>query len=147
METKKISHYLDSSDRDLQYIFKKAAHLKELNARITPLLPANIRPYCQIANINQDTLILLCANASVATQLRFSSPELIKQFNQLSTLSMIKKIEYLVRPVTTPPDMTPQENMDLLSKETAQTIQEIADALSDPDLKAVMEKIATRVKE
>ncbi len=145
--SKKVSTYLQSADQDLRFIFTKIKRLQELHQQIAPYLPANLAPHCQVANLERHTLTFIVANGAVATQLRFHSPDILQQFKKTDSLNMIQKIECKLRPSSVKQEMkdAPQ-NMALLSAETADLIRDFAATVSDPDLKAVMERIAKREK-
>jgi hypothetical protein len=93
-------------------------------------------------------LILIAANGSIATQLRFITADLLKRIKREPTLQHIQQIECKVRPVQSALSsrLTTQmsKKMPSLSPETAEIVHEIAGSIEDPTLREVMERIAKR---
>ena len=133
---------LNAAQGDLASLLAKAKHLAALQEAILPLLDPAVRKDCQVANVNGDTLIILAANGSAATQLRFQTPDLLKQFRSHSQLVPFKHIQVKVRPPLAPsqklPANTPARKMQPLSVKSAQMIRETAAIIDDPELRAAM---------
>ena len=144
--SKRASAFLETENRDLQAILTKVKLLNELNAIVVNYLDENLRNYCQVANINGNQLILIAANGSIATQIRFQSADLIRKFKSHPTLKAIQSIQCKVRPISTPaPDFIPQK-LPPLSPKAAELILEAAQYIEDPTVRAALEKIATNTK-
>ena len=144
---KKAGNYIGAEDRDLNTIIAKIKILETLNHKVQEYLDPALAPYCRVANKINNTLILMAANGSIATQLRFLSIDLLIKFENDPILKSIKKIECKVSPSPTlPPRLTSvtSQRMPLITPKTAQIIRDIAKSISDPDLKEIMEKIANR---
>lgn len=90
--------YLESATNDLKFILDKVRALQLIQKKVQTYLDPTLTKYCQVANLAENKLILLIANGSVATQIRFMANDLIKQFKQDSALQHIKQIECKVRP-------------------------------------------------
>ncbi len=73
--TKSISTLLQPNHRDLQTVLSKVKAIANLNQLVTPLLEPTLRPHCQVANLSSGILVMLAANSSVATQLRYQTPD------------------------------------------------------------------------
>jgi hypothetical protein len=147
---KKADAYIEHDGRDLRTIFTKIAILDELNRKIQAYLDPVMGKYCQVANLFNGKLTLLAANASIATQIRFQSIDLIIKFSQDPTLKHIVSLECKVR-LTQP--LIParlahneHKHMAELSPKTAEMVSAIAETISDPRLSEVMARIATRIK-
>jgi hypothetical protein len=145
--SKKAPAFLQSEHQDLKSLFGKIQLITELNTALKPCLDENLRDYCQVANLLGDKLILLAANGSIATQIRFQTIDLLRKFKQNPTLASIRSIQCKVRPTEMPPASKVTANkMQGLSAETANLVQDIAKSLSDPRLREIMEKIAKHRK-
>jgi hypothetical protein len=150
---KKPHAYLNADNADLQFVFAKAKRLQELSRNVSVYFDANVAPYCQVANIEGNKLIVLVANGSIATQLRFQMADMLRKFrsDRDPRLQKITDIQYKVHPSFSPSPMAvnlkQKQNMPLLSAETAKSIRDFAESLQDPKLKEIMEKIAGRTKE
>src|SRR5438874_1529807 len=96
---KKANEFIGHEARDLQTVFAKIHLLEELHRKVQHHLDPALQPYCKIANLVEGKLILVVANGSVATQLRFQIAELLRKFQQDPGLKHIVSIEIKVRPL------------------------------------------------
>lgn len=140
--SRKVSLFFNIENKNLNGILIKIKEINELNLRFFPILEPGIRKYCQIANRIGHRLIVLTANASIATQLRFQTPDLLRKFKQDPLLAKINEIQFKVRPVFQSETRRPPKTIPLLSTKTAKIIQDIASNLDDEKLKEVMSRIA-----
>lgn len=133
-----------SNHSDLQTLLLKCKEIERLNARFLQLLDEPLRQYCLVANANQHCLILLVANGSIATQMRFLTPDLLRKFKADSLLKSFRDIECKVRPTYTRPTAKTPQAMAPLSAATAEIVREIAESLVDQPLKEVMQRIGSK---
>ena len=147
--SKKANDYLKTDNQDIKSLFAKIQEITELSALVMPFIPDELRQYCQIANLINKQLIIITANGSVATQLRFQTADLLRKFKQNPSLNCIQSIQYKVHPgfsATAPRQRPPKrQTVTPLTPETANMINEIADSLEDPKLREVMKRIAKRI--
>jgi hypothetical protein len=125
--------------------------LEDLNQRVAAYLDKNIAEYCQVANLLGNKLVILAANGSIATQLRFQVSDLLRKFKQDPKLRHILQIESKVHPGFSrhaPQQSTPSKGkkMPPLSAGSAEIMNEFAETLEDPKLKAVMKRIAAHTE-
>jgi len=142
-DPKKINSLLTTDHRQLEFILQKVTQLNKLNQRVAAYLDPNLVNYCQVANQSNEQLIIVVANGSIATQLRFCIPDLLKKLQQDPLFKKIKNIQCKVLPTlhqSLSQAVTPK--MPLLSTETASLVQNIADSLEDPKLREIMQRIA-----
>lgn len=151
MKPKKANAFL-SRNRELPQLFAKIKQLNELNHLIGEYLDDRLKPYCKAAHLTAGKLTLVAANGSVATQIKFLTHHLLKQFAEHPTLKYIKDIHCKVHPslgetrVHNTVSTKIPRRMSLLSNDTAEIVQGIADSLEDPQLRAVMQRIAEKKK-
>ncbi|RDI44786.1 DciA family protein [Aquicella lusitana] len=148
MDSKKANAYFDTSNHNLQSLLNKVKVLKALEEKIAVYLDPALRAFCQVANYSNRRLVILAANGSVATQLRFQAMDLLRKFKQDPALQEIQEIHCKVLPSLSQPASPPAKQsaakMPPLSTETASIVREIASSLDDPKLREVMERIADR---
>lgn len=143
--SKKISSFLQSSRQGLRPIFTKINLLAQLDLALDSVLDPPIRKYCQAANLSNGCLVLLVANASVTTQLRYQKINLLAELRKKEPCKSIKDIEIKVRPFFLQPlrsTRLQKRTMPRLSAKTAQAIKDCAAEIKDPKLQAIMRKIA-----
>jgi len=146
---KKPNAYFLGDNQDLQFVFAKVKKLAEINKKILELIDPAIRRSCQVANMAGNKLIIITANSSVATQLRYQIPDMLAKMRQDPALKHVNDIQ---TKVGTPQTRLSQPDNVIrqaayLSSETAQQIKDMAKSLDDKKLREVMEKIATRIGE
>lgn len=146
-DSKKATDFLESKNGSMQTILFKVQLIQKLNAQFVKYIDANIAKYCQVANRVGSKLVIVVANGSIATQLRFLSIDLLRKFKSDAILNNITQIETKVRPNTVEsaskkkaPGVAP------LTKQTAQLIEDIAESIHDPRLREAMMRIAKYTK-
>lgn len=140
---KKADLFFEANNPDLHFLFTRLKILKELNTKISAILNKELKESCQVANVINERLILIATNASVATQLRFQIPDLLKRFKKDPLLKKIRDIQCKVRPAETRQSAnSPIQKMAFLSEETATIMLDIANTIADPALKAILMRIA-----
>jgi hypothetical protein len=144
-DSKKADSYLAGNNQSLQTIMLKVAQIKQLQQRFLKYIEPNLKAYCQVANCSGTKLVVVVANGSVATQLRFASPDVLRRFKQDAVFKYITQLEIKVRPQgqdrvrsATKPTRTLG-----LSTESAAIVAEVADTITDPKLRAALLKIAS----
>lgn len=146
--SKKANAYLKAENHDLRMVFAKIKELAVLNEKVAQYLEPSIANYCQVANMVGPKLVLLAANGSIATQLRFQLPDLLKKLKADShpALQKTQEIQCKVHPSFLPHKqaMAPKKKraMQKPSPETARMMHELAESIEDPKLKEVMKRIA-----
>jgi len=84
---------INSKDSFISKVLQKTAQLTQLNAMLQRHVDADIREFCQAANFQQGMLVILVPNGSVATRLRFSTPDLINRLRKEEKLYNLGNIE------------------------------------------------------
>lgn len=92
---KKIS---DINEGGLQYIFGKLNVLKNLEKKISPHIPEELRNFCRLANYENGVLKFAVPNSIWGTRLRYDSPELLSILRNLTDLPKITAISYYIEP-------------------------------------------------
>lgn len=140
--SKKVELFLSHESKNLNNILTKVKELDELNQKLAHYLEPNLSKYCQVANRIGNRLVILTANASIATQLRFQGIDLLRKFKQEPILQKIQEIHCKVRPPFESTRRFSPKKIPLLSTETAKVIRDIASTLKDAKLKEIMDRIA-----
>jgi hypothetical protein len=149
--TRSISTLLQPNHRDLQTVLSKVKAIQTLNQLIIPLLDPSLQKYCQVANLSNGILVLLTANGSVATQIRYATPDLLKKLHGTHALKHIREIQSIVRPPLPPagvergPAKSKLKPAAPLSPETAAILLTMAETIEDPKLRDIMLSIAGNV--
>ena len=143
---KQAASILHGTHSHLRELLRKIEELQMLNKKIAAYLDTSMQAYCQIANIVDSRLVLLVANSSIATHIRFQAPELLKKMQQDPLFKKITEIHCKIS--TTPTQHAMRKNtqktkkMDRLAKETAAQIHALAQSIEDTTLREKLMKIA-----
>ncbi len=87
-----------STPISLAYIRQHVQFLRELNHRLSPLLPRDLCAHSRIANVRGDTLVL-CTDAAIwNSRIRMLEPQLRKMVQNDLGLPHIHRIEVLTLP-------------------------------------------------
>lgn len=139
---------LDSKERDLAFVLQKVKHLSNINQIVLPLLDPSYRDMCQVANIEGDKLIIAVKTSAIATQLHFQTVELLNAFRKHPNLARIKHIKVKVsQSLPTRLNQKPNRKVETFTPATAALIEELSEGMEDPELQAIMKRIAKSGKE
>ncbi len=122
---------------------QRAQFLEQLNLIFQHILPTEFSAHCQLANIENETVIIHTDNAAYASLIRFQAPNLCKTLSkELET--NIKAISVKVKPSYRPHQNKQSSHTLSLSKSSASMIKQTADDIEDGPLKLALEKLAKR---
>ena len=101
--------------------------------------------HCQVANLENNHLVVITDSALWATQFRFQIAALLVKLQQHPELSHLKNISCKIRPSIKNqiPEAPETESMPRLSLQTAEMILTAAKTVHHEGLKAILQKIAT----
>ena len=145
--SKPVSQVINSKkNSEFTTLLQKITEINRIKKAVLPLLDPNLIPYIAFSFDFKKTLILIVANDSVAMRMRMQTEELIIAFRAIPSLQRIKEIRVKIQSHQhTKKNVVPKQ-VALLSEENANFIQEVADNLTDKELKQVMGRIAKRKK-
>jgi hypothetical protein len=126
----------------LNNIAQRAQKLNHLNFILQQVMPPQFSAHCQLANINNQTIIIHTDNASYASLLRFQASTLCKAISQ-HTPQNVTKLEVKVKP-SFQPIQPNNANPISLPTNAATSLNQTADNLDDGPLKTSLQKLAQR---
>lgn len=137
----------------LHNVQQRATALLKLNRAVKGLLPAQLHPWCRVANFRQGILVLETANASWMMRLRYEQPALLSALRaqilpSLSSIdirinpSLMAKADALVQNAAkTAPDAVDTTKMRHLSQQSADELRGLA-SRSPERLRKALERLA-----
>jgi hypothetical protein len=126
-------------------IIRRGKQLHRLGKLIRERLGPVLEPHCHVANLRDNTLVLLVSSTVWASRLRYQVPQLLQDFQQDDRLSGITAIDIRVSPANNPkPPQQPRRAS--MSADAALCIQRCADSVDDGQLKSALEQLARRKK-
>ncbi|PWB33790.1 DUF721 domain-containing protein [Pseudomonas sp. SDI] len=130
--------------RPLKALFSQAQRLAQLQRLLESQLQPAAREHCHVASWREGTLLLIVTDGHWATRLRYQQKRLQRQLQALEAFASLNRILFKVQPTATTPRVGGHP-MDI-SSESAQNIQATAEGISDPKLRAALERLASHGK-
>lgn len=128
----------------LRALLDAAQRLARLQALLDEQLPPAARPHCRIASWREGALLLVISDSHWATRLRYQQRRLLKQLQAYREFAGLQRVLFKVRPPHTG-GAAPQRSARL-SPSAAQSVQASAESVSDPRLRAALERLASRAR-
>ncbi|MBF7730371.1 DciA family protein [Pseudomonas sp. N040] len=130
--------------RPLQSLFKEAQRISQLQQLLESQLQPAAREHCKVASWNAGKLLLIVSDGNWATRLRYQEKRLLRQLLTLAEFSGLQRIVFKVRPL--PSQAAASGHQANLSASAARSIQASAEGISDPRLRAALERLASHAK-
>ena len=130
--------------KPLKAILGHAQRLAHLQRLLDSQLQPAAREHCHVASWREGSLLLIVTDGHWATRLRYQQKRLQRQLQAFDEFAHLTRILFKVQPPTVQRGAT-GHNLDL-SNNAAQTIQATADGISDPNLRAALERLASHAR-
>lgn len=130
--------------KPLQAMLDQAMRLGRLQALVDEQLEATAREHCRVASWREGCLLLLTSNGHWATRLHYQQRRLLRQLQALPEFVGLLKIQIKVRPPSTQTHHVARTAE--LSSAAAESLHSAAEGISDPKLRAALERLASKAK-
>ncbi|QRR30769.1 DUF721 domain-containing protein [Pseudomonas simiae] len=130
--------------KPLKAIFGHAQRLGRLQRLLETQLQPAAREHCRVASWREGNLLLIVTDGHWATRLRYQQKRLQRQLMVFEEFAGLTRIQFKVQPPTTQPGVV--EHIHDLSPNAAETIQATAEGISNPGLRAALERLAAHAK-
>lgn len=130
--------------KPLKAIFNHAQRLAHLQRLLESQLQPAAREHCHVASWREGSLLLIVTDGHWATRLRYQQKRLQRQLEAFDEFSSLTRILFKVQPPTVQRGAA-GHTMDL-SVAAAESIQATAEGITDPKLKAALERLAAHAK-
>lgn len=131
--------------KPLKALFDEAQRLAHLQRLVESQLQPAAREHCHIASWRGGCLLLIVTDGHWATRLRYQQRRLQRQLQLLEEFATLTKILFKVQPQSG--HIRGTRHAPYLSKSAAQGIATSAEGISDPRLRAALERLASHVRE
>ncbi len=135
---------LDNNTR-LAALTKRSRQLSQLNHILHNILPSRFSEHCQLANLSDNKVIILCDQSSYASMLRFQSAHICKTLSQQTGMN-VQQLEVKVRPLSHS-RRAERHNQMYLSKRSAISLEQAASGIDEGALKTALEQLAKRCRQ
>jgi hypothetical protein len=130
--------------KPLRALLGAALRLDQLQHLLEAQLQPAAREHCQVASWREGCLLLIVTDGHWATRLRYQQKRLQRQLQTYDEFAGLTRILFKVQPPASVP--APRRNSMVLSAAAAEGIQSTADNVSDPKLRAALERLASHVQ-
>ena len=131
--------------KPLKAILGHAQRLAHLQRLLESQLQPAARTHCHVAKWREGQLTLVVTDGHWATRLRYQQKRLQRQLQLFEEFANLTRILFRVQPPLV--QHRPGGHSMDLSTDAAQTIQSTADGISDPGLRAALERLAAHAKD
>lgn len=131
--------------KPLKALFHQAQRLSHLQSLLEAQLEPAARAHCRIASWREGCLLLIITDAQWATRLRYQQRRLQRQLATQSEFANLTKILFKVQPPRGT-GRAPARNV-LLSNQASQSIKASAEHISNPALRAALERLASHTQD
>lgn len=122
-----------------------ARRLHALSALLHRCLTPELAPHARLLRWEEGQLTVQTDSAAWATRLRYLAPQLLRCLQQLPPFAEARRIEIHIAPVGTPA-ATKKPQPAHLSPDSAYLIEVYAATVTDPHLRAALQRLARRGK-
>ena len=130
--------------KPLKAIFVQAQRLSHWQRLLDSQLQPAAREHCHVASWREGTLLLIVTDGHWATRLRYQQKRLQRQLQAFEEFANLTRILFKVQPPTVQQGAA-GHTMDL-SNQAAETLQATAEGISDPNLRAALERLASHAR-
>ncbi len=116
--------------------------LAQLDQALRKALPEPLNEHCHVINLRGQTLTLAADSPAWATRLRYQSRTVLQHLTRLQSVT-VRTIQVRIAPEQPTKQKKPKRHAHL-SATNAQLLQQTANSLSDPRLRAALLKVASR---
>jgi len=127
-----------------QQILKKANQLKHLNQSVKASIPTDCREHMEVAGVRDKQLIILTDSPVWQTRLRLYSQAMLEALHQHAGIKL-NQVKFRLKPPTRIiPEEPPEQR--ILSPQSAEVIEQMANCISDPGLQLALHKLSQKAK-
>lgn len=130
--------------KPLKAIFHHAERLARLQRLLESQLQPAAREHCHVASWREGSLLLIVTDGHWATRLRYQHKRLLRQLAEFPEFANITRIHFKVQPPQVAQGAK-GHTLDL-STNAAEGIQSVAEGISDPNLRAALERLAAHAR-
>lgn len=130
--------------KPLKALFSQAQRLGHLQRLLESQLQPAAREFCRVASWREGTLLLVVTDGHWATRLRYQQKRLQRDLTALEEFASLTRILFKVQPPTVQ-SAAAGHSIDL-SVRSAENIQATAEGITNPGLRAALERLASHGK-
>jgi len=126
--------------RPLRLLLNQAERLEHLQRLLESQLQPAAREHCHVASWRDGVLLLVVTDGHWATRLRYQQKRLMRELQAMEAFGNLRRILYKVQPPLVP--VKRGRHSAELSPNAAESIRDSAEGITDPKLRAALERLA-----
>ncbi len=131
--------------RPLRLLLNQAERLEHLQRLLESQLQPAAREHCHVASWRDGTLLLVVTDGHWATRLRYQQKRLLAALQGMEAFGNLRRILYKVQPPLVPAKRG--GHAAELSNSAAESLRDTAEGITDPKLRAALERLATHAQD
>ncbi|WP_455203998.1 DUF721 domain-containing protein [Kaarinaea lacus] len=139
---KSVNRILTAQSSGLQTLLERAEALNQIRQRLQQILPAPVDQHVHLANIRDNSAVIIADSAVWLTKARYLAPDILGFLRQEAGLEQLQKVLFKVEPPVTAPQAI--ESKPKISDNTAELLVSTAKIVADPKLKASLINLSRR---
>jgi len=139
---KSVNRILAAQNDSLQSLLERAAVLDGVNQRLLRLLPSPLNQHICLANIREDTAVIMADSSAWLTRARYQGAEILQLLRQEPGLAQLKKLHFKIQPLAQYPERPVSRPQ--LSENAAELLISTAKVIADPKLKSALHNLSRR---
>lgn len=130
--------------RPLRLLLNQAERLEHLQRLLESQLQPAAREHCHVASWRDGTLLLVVTDGHWATRLRYQQKRLLAALQAMEAFGNLRRILYKVQPPLVPAKRG--GHAAELSNSAAESLRDTAEGITDPKLRAALERLAAHAQ-
>ena len=136
-----VGKLINDENSSIAELCKKANAIQKINQKLKKCLDPSLHHHFELANIKTDSAVILVDSSTWATRLRYNIPAILDALNNQLNFTSIKTVRIKVKTIIPETSSTPKKSISL-SKSSAKILRNVADNLSDPQLRDCFIKLS-----
>lgn len=133
-------HKIFDNNTRLAALIQRSRQLSQLNHILRNILPSSFGEHCQLANLSDTKVIVVCDQSSYASMLRFQSAQICKVLSEHTGMNL-QQLELKVRPITQVGATSRHTQLEL-SESSAKCLEQAASSMEEGPLKTALSQLA-----
>jgi hypothetical protein len=142
-----ISNILKDKRYPIANLCNKAKSIHILNQKLKKCLDPSLQNHFELANIKADSVTILVNSSTWATRLRYNIPAILNALNNQLNFESIKTVRIKVNNILSDTTTNLPKKTISLSQNSAQTLLDVADNFTDPELRDCIIKLSKNYRE
>lgn len=144
-KTLPICELVNDKNFPIVELFNKANRIQQIDTKLKGFLDPCLKNHFELANIKNDSVVLLVTSSNWATRLRYNIPTILDVLNNQLNFTDIKTVRIKVKTLI-PENSQKIKNSISLSKASSELLRDVADNFTDPEIRNCFIKLSKNIQ-